>query len=268
GGRGETVVRRRLLPGVLVLFAALAAPASALALPPEVGTGVIRATTATTATVLGSVSPSSRTTTYEVVYDVSTSEWCESGATLGSPSKETAAQSLGFVDEESHEVAVHLTGLTGGTGYCAAVRAKNVSGLETGFPAPFIAGEPIAQTAEARPTGSTAATVAGFVGPAGQTTTFKVLYDVSASEWCVSEGQVGSPANSTSGQTLGYTDATLHAVAVHLTGLTAGKTYCAALQATNASDTLTATPTRFSVGTPAASDSAFRSTSANTATLE
>ncbi len=79
--------------------------------------------------------------------------------------------------------------------------------------------------------------VNGAVDPAGQNTTYHVLYDLSSSTWCSSNGTSGMPTYSTGAQTLPYTDGTLHNVSVNLTGLVGGTSDCASITATNASGT-------------------------------
>ena len=81
-------------------------------------------------------------------------------------------------------------------------------------------------------------------------------------------GSSGSPANSTTLQTLGFTDATDHDVSVALSGLTAGTDYCADLVATNASSTADGGQTPFSAGLPSASTFATTATGATTATVD
>jgi hypothetical protein len=86
---------------------------------------------------------------------------------------------------------------------------------------------PTADTFGAFPTSTTTATLDGDVNATGQTTTYKASYDLASSTWCTSGGSNGMPANSTTPQTLGFTDGTFHAVSVDLSSLSAGANYCA-----------------------------------------
>jgi hypothetical protein len=107
----------------------------------------------------------------------------------------------------------------------------------TGAPITFTAGAPSASTPSALITGETTATVNGAVDPAGQSTTYQVLYDLASSTWCSSKATSGMPTFSTGVQTLPFTDGTLHNVSVKLTALVGGTSYCARITATNASGT-------------------------------
>ncbi len=226
----------RLLPA-LVVGCALAAvlPSAALASSPGASTDDVTVTGAATATVDGSVNPGGETTTYDVGYDLASSDWCTSGGASGSPANATAAQKLGFTDTDVHDVSVDLTGLTPGTQYCASVVASNSSGSATGGPFQFGAGLPLASTFDANATGASTATVDGSVNPSGQTTTYKVEYDVADSDWCQTGGGSGSPGNSSAAQTLGFTDSAPHDVTVGVSGLSPGTDYCADLVASNSS---------------------------------
>ena len=210
-------------------------------------------TGATTATVEGQVNPAGQTTQYHVAYDVASSEWCASGGLAGSPAHSTTPVTLGFTDATSHAVSVELSGLTAGSEYCAEIVAVNGSGTaHSGFQPTFIAGAPSAFTFHGSVTGATTATVEGQVNPAGQTTQYHVAYDVASSEWCASGGLAGSPAHSTTPVTLGFTDATSHAVSVELSGLTAGSEYCAEIVAVNGSGTAHSSQVSFTAGAPTA----------------
>ncbi len=202
---------------------------------PSAYTDSLTATGVTTAMVEGRVNPAGQTTTYKVEYALASSMWCTSYGSSGSPTSSTTAQTLSSTDATFHDVSVGLTGLTAGTSYCADLVASNGSGSGDGGQLSFTAGVPITITSDATATGATTATVDGDVNPAGQTTTYEVEYALASSEWCTSYGSSGSPASSTTAQTLGFTDATFHDVSVGLTGLTAGTGYCADLVASNGS---------------------------------
>jgi hypothetical protein len=117
-------------------------------------------------------------------------------------------------------------------------------------------------------TGPSTATVTGSVNPGGESTTYDVGYDLTSSAWCQDDGQSGSPANSTTPQTLGFTDTDDHDVSVDLIGLTPGTRYCAALIATNTTSTVTAFPATFGAGLPVASTDDASPTGASTATVD
>jgi hypothetical protein len=191
-------------------------------------------TSSTTATVDGAVNPDGQTTTYKAVYDLATSSWCTSHGASGSPTFSAGGSTLGFTDTTFHNVSVNITGLTRATRYCAAISASAAT-TSTGAPVAFIAGAPSVSTSSVSITAETAVIVNGAVDPAGQTTTYHVLYDLSSSIWCSSNGTSGMPTYSTGAQTLPYTDGTLHNVSVNLTGLVGGTSYCASITATNAS---------------------------------
>ena len=219
---------------------------------------------ATQAVVEGNVDPSGQTTTYQVQYDLASSVWCTAGT--GSPAHTTAAQTLGATDTSFHDVSVNLSGLTGGTQYCAQLTAANTSATAVGGQVQFTAGVPTASTFDATSTGATTATVDGSVNPVGQSTTYVVQYDLNSSTWC--QQDTGSPANTTTQQTLGFADNTAHDVAVNLTGLTAGTQYCAQLVATNASGSANGGQVTFTAGAPIASTNSASSTGATTATVD
>jgi phosphodiesterase/alkaline phosphatase D-like protein/prolyl-tRNA editing enzyme YbaK/EbsC (Cys-tRNA(Pro) deacylase) len=229
-------------------------------------------TGAKTATVQGQIGPGSQKTEYEAVYDVASGEWCKSLGAEGSPAGVTVPQTLGFTDTTGHFVAVHVTGLTAGTTYCAALRAVNSSTV-TGFVSSFTAAAPGVNGYGARITGATTATLLGAIQPGGQETKYRAVYGLSSTEWCTSGGTKNSPTTEEPAQVLGFTDSALHLVSVHITGLTAGQTYCAALRATNGTTTVTsfqsviAPSNTFSVfpfeGRPTSATTAFVSASVN-----
>jgi hypothetical protein len=140
----------------------------------------VTVTGASTATITGSVNPGGESTTYDVGYDLASSDWCQGDGQSGSPANSTAPQTLGFTDTVDHDVSVDLTGLTPGTQYCAAVIASNSTGTVTSFTATFAAGLPVASTDDAFLTGASTATVDGSVNPSGQATTYLAEYDLAS----------------------------------------------------------------------------------------
>ena len=202
----------------------------------------VRATSASVSALIG---PGGQTTTYKVLYDLASSEWCATAGLKGSPANSTAPQTLGFTDFSGHQVVVHLSGLTSDQRYCEAPQASNGSGSSTGSVISFVSGAPTARTFFVNVTGSSSATVIGSVDPAGQPTKYHVVYDLATSEWCSTFGEKGSPSKSTAETALASADTSEHKVDIGLTGLTAGKSYCAAVSASNASATVTGNPSTF-----------------------
>jgi len=218
---------------------------------PQVFTSVAFATGVSSAEVDGSVNPSGQTTTYSASYNLSSSTWCTSGGSSGSPLSTTTLASLGATDSSYHNVAVNLSALTLGSSYCAEVNASNGTGNVTNNQVSFIAGLPAAQTTSASNVASSSATINGSVNPAGQSTTYVVKYDTTSSAWCSSDGASGTPANITPPTTLGATDTSSHAVSESIAGLTPLVSYCAEIAATNASgDSPSQTPVAFSTTQP------------------
>ena len=86
-------------------------------------------------------------------------------------------------------MTVALTGLSGGTRYCARLVASNGSASTYGGQRSFTAGAPSASTYSPTVTVATTASVRGSVNPAGQTTTYKVEYGLASSDWCTSDGE-------------------------------------------------------------------------------
>ncbi len=214
--------------------------------------GEPRSTDATTVTLEGAVNPAGQSTTYYVSYDLSSSEWCTSFGSKGSPTHSTTPLTLGFADTARHFVRVTVSGLSAGSKYCAELSAAAGSVTSQGFTVSFTAGTPSAISLQAFATSATTANVAGQVDPAGQSTAYHVSYDLASSEWCTSFGFKGSPIHSTAPVTLGFTDASFHTVSIDLGGLTAGAEYCFALVAANNSGTGELNQTTFTAGAPLA----------------
>jgi hypothetical protein len=203
-----------------------------------------------TETIGGEVDPVAQSTEYHVAYGPSSSEWCTSGATKGAAEHSTTAQTLPSSDGATyHSVSVELSGLTGGTAYCAQLIAVNASGTADGGQVAFTAGIPGVFTFEVTPTGAGTETIGGEVNPAGQSTEYHAAYGLASSEWCTTDGNQGSAEHSTTPQTLAFTDTAYHPVSVDLTGLTADQAYCAELIAKNAAGTAQSRAT-FTSGVP------------------
>jgi hypothetical protein len=226
---------KRVSLAVLVAAALPAlVPAAALADAPGVFINDVTVTGGTTATVDGSVNPGGLTTFYRVDYDLASSAWCTSGGSSGMPAHSTTPQLLGVTDSSFHDVSVGLTGLDLSSNFCVDLVATSTSG-EADSGQVELSGLPTAFVFNQFPTGATTATVAASIDPQGQTTTYRVDYDLASSTWCTSGGSAGSAAHSTVPQTLGFTDASDHDVSVVVDGLVSGSTYCGQLVATNGS---------------------------------
>jgi hypothetical protein len=259
-------VRRRKITVVSLTVTAAAPAAAAFALPAMAGSGrtggVLFARTtsvsvsgATTATVAGWVSPAGRTTYYTGLYDVASSTWCSSNGSEGKPASATGQQLLaGYPTFWPRPVSVNLAGLTAGSKYCVAVSATNSSGTSTGSQIQFTAGAPVAGSDSVTPTSPTTATVQGGANPAGQTATYKAVYDLATSSWRTSHGASGTPAFSAGGATLGFHDNAFHGVSVVISRLTGAIRYCAAISVATAT-TSTGTPVAFTAGAPSVSTS-------------
>jgi hypothetical protein len=90
------------------------------------------ATGVSTATVEGDINPAGKATTWALQYDLSSSTWCESIGTSGSPAHTTTARSLGFTDGSFHDVSVDLSGLAPNASYCGQFVATNADGTSNG----------------------------------------------------------------------------------------------------------------------------------------
>jgi hypothetical protein len=218
---------------VVGLALLLGFPSAALAAAPLASTSDAFSTGATTATVEGVVNPGGESTTYAVQWDLNSSTWCQNLGTSGSPANTTAGTVPLPSDNNFDPASVDLTGLTGGTDYCAQLTANNGSGESDGGFIEWTQGLPEVITTGQTPTGATTSTIEGQVDPTGQSTTYKVQWDLNSSTWCQNFGTSGSPAHTTSGTVLGFSDNTLHDVSVGVAGLTSGTDYCAQLVATN-----------------------------------
>jgi hypothetical protein len=256
----------RVLGVVFVLSSVL--PAVALAADPIASTTDVVATGASTATVDASIDPGGLSTTYQVGYGLATSSWCTSGGVAGSPPSSTAARTLGFTDSASHNVTISLSGLTPATTYCVDLIATNSSATVDGGQISLTAGVPSASTTDAIATGASTATVDGSVNPSGQTTTYKVEYDLASSTWCTSGEASGSPANSTAPQTLGFADSSWHNASTSLSGLTPGASYCVDLVATDSSGVSDGGQVSLAPGSPGAYTVDAIATGAGAATVD
>jgi hypothetical protein len=177
----------------------------------------------------GSVNPGGQSTTYKVEYDLASSTWCTSFGSSGSPANSTAPQTLGFTDTSSHSVSVSLTGLTGGTSYCADLVATNGSGTGDGGQVPFTTSStpvaPTVTTGSATGVSTSAATIAGTVNPNGLATSYQFEYGTTT-------GYGSSTASASAGS-----GPSTQAVSAPLTGLSPNTTYHYRLDGTSSAGT-------------------------------
>lgn len=82
----------------------------------------------TTATIDGDVNPGDQSTSYVVMYDLDSTEWCTTSGASGAPTGATTPQMLPDTDGTFHDVSIELTGLVPGNRYCAEVVASNSLG--------------------------------------------------------------------------------------------------------------------------------------------
>jgi hypothetical protein len=128
-GQGEQEVRASprsaasfprigLLALVLALGALLLPAAALAAVQPDVTTDSSKPVTAGEEFLAGTVNPHGLSTGYYAEYAAASSQWCTSDETQGTPSS-TSSVTLGRTDSTPHDVTVAVSGLTGGTTYCA-----------------------------------------------------------------------------------------------------------------------------------------------------
>jgi hypothetical protein len=178
--------------------------------------------------------------------------WLRDGATINAAS---TASYIVASDDQGHHLACKVT-------------ASNAKGTASQTSATVIGVANAARTSGVVPSTTTTATVQGAVNPTGKTTTYRASYAPASSTWCKSGGTSGTPAGSTTAQTLAYTDSSFHAVSVNLTGLTAASKYCAAITAQNPSGGyIGVPPITFTAGAPTARTSTARATTTTTATV-
>jgi streptogramin lyase len=172
------------------------------------------ATSATAATLAGSVTPNAQATTYSFQWGTTTA--------YGNTTSVTAAGA----GSTAQLVSAAISGLTNLATYHYRTVATNASGTTNGQDVQFIArSTPIVTTNEASALGPLSATLNATVDPNSQATTYHFEWGTTASygSWLpLSDVAVGS-------------DSTEHPVSQTLVGLTAGTTYHVRVVATNAS---------------------------------
>jgi hypothetical protein len=216
-----------------------------------VTTDSVQSTSATAAQLMGTVNPDGVSTTYYAVYAQVGSDWCQSGGASGSALPPTVAETLLFQDQSPHSVTVDLTGLTRGMTYCVELQSRDTPlGVSSGVQDIFTAGLPTATSIDVAPDGPSTAVLDGSVGPAGQSATYQVLYDLQNSKWCLSGGTIAPDTPSTAdtvpytttAQPLAQSDGGTYRVRIDMAGLTPGVQYCAALAAVNPSNGQSGSP--------------------------
>jgi hypothetical protein len=251
------------LVGIVLM---LGLPAAASATAAFAQTYGIAVTGTTTATLLGIINPENEETSYDVQWDVASSNWCTSGGTSGSPAHTTTPTALDPSWFPSY-VNVDLTGMTYETSYCAQFVATNADGEGDGGQLTWVQSVPDVHTFGAHATSATSAVVEGEVNPRRAPTFYEAEYAAANSDWCTSTGTSGAPSNSFDLTELGFTDDTFHPVSVKLLQLTPGETYCARLVA-NSSGEGEGQLVTFTVNAPGAFTLDAYSTGGSTATVE
>lgn len=256
---------------------------------PTVTTTTANATGVQQASVQGTVDPATQATTYSVVYDLESSNWCQYGT--GTPSYETTATDLPQQDAIAHTVTVNIsqtgqTPLLPDTEYCAAIAASNGSSdtagaqvIGTSYITTFTT-DPAVTSVSIQSTSATTAQLGGTVNPDGVSTTYFAAYAPVSSDWCqTDEGNGTSPTNTTAPQTLNAQDQSPHDVTVNIPNLATGVTYCVSLETENTplgvqdggqlpDQSLQPLPPPFTEGLPTASTSDVNVDSATTAELD
>jgi hypothetical protein len=212
---------------------------------PDVVTGNASSITATSATLNGTVNPSSRSTTWYFEYGTSTSYGTK-----------TSAKDAGS-GTSSVPVSAAITGLKSGTTYHFRLVATSDAGTARGSDRTFVpVASPTVTTKSASSIRDTTATLNGSVNPLGQSTNAYFEYGTSTSYGAKSSVKsVGSGNNSTN-------------VAIGITGLTPGATYHFRIVAQNASGTSAGGDQSFTTtGPPGIQAASASSITSSTATL-
>ncbi len=217
---------------------------------PVVGAPTVTNTGATSADIGDFVYPAGQETSYQAAWDVSSSDWCSSLGSSGSPANTTTPQPLAGTTE-SETVVASLTGLTAGSSYCVQMIAQNSSATSRSGLTNFVAGAPTATTVQLTVTGAGSIKLIGSVAPAGQSAQYGVAYDLAASSWCASNGSQGNPSNIGPLSALA-SGLTSQSVTATVSGLTPGTAYCAAIYASNPSASRLGQTMTFTAGLPSA----------------
>ena len=212
---------------------------------PQAVTGNASSITATSATLNGTVNPSSRDTTWYFEYGTSTSYGTK-----------TTAKDAGS-GTSNVSVSASITGLKSGTTYHFRLVATSDAGTARGSDQTFVpVASPTVTTRSASSIRDTTATLNGSVNPLGQPTNAYFEYGTSTSYGTRSAVKsVGSGKSSTN-------------VGIDVTGLTPGATYHFRIVATNATGTSTGGDQTFTTtGPPGIKAGAATGITSSTATL-
>jgi hypothetical protein len=212
---------------------------------PQVVTGSATSVTTTSATLNGTVNPSSRATSWYFEYGTSTSYGTKTTTRdAGSGTSPVA-------------VAAPITGLTSGRTYHFRVVATSDAGTSRGSDRTFLAsGAPTVTTKAASSVKDSTATLNATVNPNGQATTVYFDYGTTTNYgFKTAAKSIGSGSGSTN-------------VAIGATGLTPSIVYHVRVVATNAAGTSTGTDQTFATtGPPIVRSSPATGVSSNGATL-
>jgi hypothetical protein len=182
--------------------------------PPQAVTGAASGVTPTSATLNGTVNPSSRATSWYFEYGPSTSYGTKT------PTKDAGSGTSPVA------VSAQVTGLTTGRTYHFRLVATSDAGTSRGADQTFVASAaPTVTTKTATNVKDTSATLNGSVDPNGNATTFYVEYGTSTSYGTKTPAASAGSGTSTK------------SVSAAVTGLTGGTTYHFRLVATNATGT-------------------------------
>jgi hypothetical protein len=212
---------------------------------PQVVTGSASSVTTASATLNGTVNPSSRATSWHFEYGTSTSYGTS-----------TAAKDAGS-GTSPVAVAAPITGLTGGRTYHFRLVATSDAGTSRGSDQTFVAaGAPSVTTKAASSVKDTSATLNGSVNANGQATTAYFDYGTTTNYgFKTAAKNIGSGGNSTN-------------VAIAATGLTPGAVYHVRAVASNAAGTNLGGDLTFTTTGPAVVHSSpATGVGSNTATL-
>jgi hypothetical protein len=212
---------------------------------PQAVTGSASSITATSATLNGTVNPSSRDTTWYFEYGTSTSYGTK-----------TTAKDAGS-GTSNVSVSAAITGLKSGTTYHFRLVAMSDAGTSRGNDQTFVpVASPTVTTKAASSIRDTTATLNGSVNPLGQSTNAYFEYGTSTSYGAKSAVKsVGSGKSTTN-------------VAIGITGLTPGATYHFRIVAQNPTGSSTGSDQTFTTtGPPGIKAAAASSITSSTATL-
>jgi hypothetical protein len=196
---------------------------------PQVTTGAASSVTAATATLNGTVNPSSRSTTWYFEFGTSTS--------YGTKTPQASAGS----GTSTVQVSAPVAGLHAGSTYHFRIVATSDAGTSRGADSTFLASAaPAVATQNASSVKDTSATLHGTVNPNGQTTTAYYEYGTTTSYGTKSAAKgVGSGTSAAS-------------VSIPVAGLASGTTYHVRLVAVNGAGTSTGQDRTFTTTGPPA----------------